>query len=211
MLLKRLINGCSMRIKVLRDQRIIQSILFFMLTILPMIFLTQKTSEAFSTVPLSLQEMQHHADRIFVGLVQEVHAKAHPAGFPTIVTLFQVITPIKGQLGKTVQLTQIGMHRNSDADLVPSGLFHVGKEYLVFLHRDSTLGLSSPVGFALGKIAIVRNHEIGDQVHFTPMQQQVFFTTPTLREKFGTPQTHLTGPAIFPLDQMISWLKEGGK
>ena len=113
---------------------------------------------ATSIRPVNLEELVQTSDRVFVGTVLEIRHKPGPGGLPTRVTRFGVTEMVKGQLGKSrqIDLAQIwtGSNRQQGVSPLPQPGFFPGEEVLVFLHGDSPLGLSSPVGFGLGKLAV---------------------------------------------------------
>ena len=100
---------------------------------------------------VNLPEMVSLADRVFIGKclrVEQISAGSVP--FPLTRYFFEVRRALKGtQPGETVTFRQVDSGRPGSG---PSGLprFQKGQEVLLFLHEESSLGLTSPVGLSQG-------------------------------------------------------------
>lgn len=170
---------------------------------------------ATSIRPVNLEELVTTSDRVFVGTVLEIRHKPGPGGLPTRVTRFGVTEMVKGQLGKSrqIDLAQIwtGSNRQQGVSPLPQPGFFPGEEVLVFLHADSPLGLSSPVGFGLGKLAVERVTG-GRVVRLTSEQRAILFQGLTADDEamLGISPGGRTSETI-PLEKLVGWLKSRGE
>jgi len=170
---------------------------------------------ATSIRPVNLEELVQISDRVFVGTVLEIRHKPGPGGLPTRVTRFGVTEMVKGQLGKSrqIDLAQIwtGSNRQQGVSPLPQPGFFPGEEVLVFLHGDSPLGLSSPVGFGLGKLS-VESVVGGRVVRLTPEQRAILFQglTPDDEAILGISPGRRISETI-PLEKLVGWLKSRGE
>ncbi len=170
---------------------------------------------ATSIRPVNLEELVQISDRVFVGTVLEIRHKPGPGGLPTRVTRFGVTEMVKGPLGKSgqIDLAQIwtGSNRQQGVSPLPQPGFFPGEEVLVFLHGDSPLGLSSPVGFGLGKLAVER--VVGGRVvRLTPEQQAILLRGLTADDeaRLGISPGRRISETI-PLEKLVGWLKRRGE
>lgn len=101
---------------------------------------------------VNLEDMARLSDRVFLGRVVAVEKEYDSRIGTNIVTYsFSVSEGLKGiEDGETVQVRQVS--ENSDGISPISGLpsYRKGEEVILFLHRDSRLGLTSPVGLSQG-------------------------------------------------------------
>ncbi len=170
---------------------------------------------ATSIRPVNLEELVQTSDRVFVGTVLEIRHKPGPGGLPTRVTRFGVTEMVKGQLGKSrqIDLAQIwtGSNRQQGVSPLPQPGFFPGEEVLVFLHGDSPLGLSSPVGFGLGKLS-VESVVGGRVVRLTPEQQAILLRGLTADDeaRLGISPGRRISETI-PLEKLVGWLKSRGE
>jgi hypothetical protein len=151
------------------------------------------------------------ADRVFVGTVVEVRHRPGPGDLPVRVTRFLVTEAVEGDYGKRpeVALSQvwIGSNRRSGVRPLPAPGFEAGEEVLVFLHPDSSLGLSSPVGSGLGKLSVERI-EGRRVVRFSPEQRALLFRG--LQEGPGAPPGMGAAEGVsetVPLESFLAWLR----
>lgn len=126
------------------------------LKILALFLALAAPAAAASVRALNLEEMMQLADRVFVGKVVGVRvafddATQRPARFTT----FDVLRPVKGHLGATVTVKQLAGQLPGQT-VLPVGLpaFHKGQELVLFLHGDSSLGYTSPVGLSQGQLTV---------------------------------------------------------
>lgn len=115
--------------------------------------------DAASVLPLNLEELAGHADRVFVGRVTAVVRARDPQhALPVRYTTFDVVRKIKGPLPDRLTIKQVASGVPGQRSVVPgAGRFRAGDELLVFLYPDSTLGFTSPVGLFQGQLPVVRD------------------------------------------------------
>lgn len=124
-----------------------------------LVLLLSVTSVMGTTVRLlNLVEMVQLADRVFWGKCLSVEEKSGDAtSVPVLEYVFAVQGGIKGvQTGETVVFRQLGTGPQGALD-IPH--YQKGQEILLFLHGDSRLGLTSPVGLAQGVFQLKRTAE----------------------------------------------------
>ena len=104
----------------------------------------------FDTLPLNLDSLAETADRVFVGtcigvkdIKKDKLAKVH-----VIKYIFRITDGIKGVNGKT----EISFKQWNAASREAG--YEIGKKYVLFLYPNSSLGLTSPVGFLQGQFNI---------------------------------------------------------
>ena len=126
------------------------------LTILALMLVLAAPVAAASVRALNLEQLMQIADRVFVGKVVAVRvafddASQRPARFTT----FDVLRPVKGHLGATVTIKQLAGLIPGQT-VLPIGLpaFQSGQELVVFLHGDSSMGYTSPVGLSQGQLPV---------------------------------------------------------
>jgi len=106
---------------------------------------------ATSVTTVNLAEMVRNADRVFYGrCVSTRQSVERETGMAIVEYEFEVLEGLKGvRAGETVTIRQLDGEK---ASLRLPGLpsYRKGQELLLFLHGDSRLGLTSPVGMAQG-------------------------------------------------------------
>lgn len=112
-------------------------------------------------LPINLEEMVRHAGHVVSGrvtAVQVVHDE-RVRGQVTLVTL-EVSRASKGQAGRTLTFRMFG-GLGANGQPVVAGLprFDPGEEVILFLHPESRLGLTSPIGFGQGKFVVARDRQ----------------------------------------------------
>lgn len=115
---------------------------------------------AASVRPLALDEIIDGAAVSFEGTCVENRTERDANGFIVTYTTFAVKEALKGEVGATHTIKQIGGVLASEGiaykvDGVPS--FAVGNDYVLFLHGVSKIGFSSPVGLGQGRFMIHRD------------------------------------------------------
>ena len=110
---------------------------------------------ALSVVPgasvkvVNLVEMETLADRIFLGQCLSVEKGVNARALPYYEYRFRVSRGLKGVTdGQTVVFRQLAPSSSTPA--LPLPRYRAGESALVFLHPDSSLGLTSPVGLVQG-------------------------------------------------------------
>ena len=114
----------------------------------------------FDTVQVNLEELATSAEKIFAGKCTDIEKidKDPKSGLSVIKFTFKVSDAIKGIDGnKTISFKQWEpTTRNAP--------YEIGKKYVLFLHGDSRIGLTSPVGFLQGQFEINKENDGRDTV-----------------------------------------------
>lgn len=124
-------------------------------------------AQAASVLPVGLDHLIDRSTTAFEGRCLSNRSERDAAtGFVVTYTTFAVVDPLKGQLGSTHTIKQIGGSLPGESlqykvEGVPS--FSVGEEYVVFLAGVSSLGFSSPIALGQGRFGI-RAGESGREV-----------------------------------------------
>jgi hypothetical protein len=124
--------------------------LVFLLSALSCLVMAARHADAMSVRTLSLEDLTRRADRIFLGQCLAVRDTRSEVGQPITEISFKVLEAVKGVSGDTLTIRQLG----GGSGLVPS--YAVGQEVFLFLHPESSAGLTSPVGFGQGTFTVVR-------------------------------------------------------
>lgn len=137
--------------------------LFFLLVLFAGISLIPPL-EATSVRVLNLEEMVEMADRVFRGRCLSVRSVAGVHGFDAVEYTFEISEGVKGtRTGRQVVFRQLQTARDGLRGIPGMPAFEQGQDLLVFLHGDSRLGLTSPVGFSQGVFRVQDTAE-GPQV-----------------------------------------------
>ena len=124
------------------------------------------TVSATSVLPLSLEQLSTRADLIFHAEVISNEAKRDAqSGQIATYTTFRIIDAIKGDVGATHTIKQIGgRDETSKITMRVYGIptFQTGSDYVVFLPKKSSLGFSSPLGLHQGSFSVLNIN--GEQV-----------------------------------------------
>lgn len=113
---------------------------------------------ATTVLPVSLERMSTSAELIFYSTVISNEIKVDEiSGHIATFTTFEIIEVIKGDVGDTHTIKQLGgqlpdskvMHRVPG---VPE--FTVGEKVVVFLPQESRLGFASPLGLSQGRFVV---------------------------------------------------------
>jgi hypothetical protein len=133
---------------------------------LVLLFFTPTGRDAFATslIPLTLEEMAQRAEKIFAGVCIAAEQSIDAHGLPVTTVTFAVSEGIKGEVGETVTIRQFDpsrpiLARQGLALMLPvRGVpkYVPGEEVILFLGRESRLGLASPMGLSQGKFTVVR-------------------------------------------------------
>ena len=107
---------------------------------------------------LDLFEMVRLADRVFSGKCLSAQSQwDETVGFSIVEYTFEVLEAIKGvQPGGRVVFRQIQSVRKGVVVIPGIPHYQKGQEILLFLHRDSRSGLTSPVGLGQGIFQVKR-------------------------------------------------------
>ena len=110
------------------------------------------------TPTYNLEQMVGGAERIFVGKVigaREDYISAAGGNLPITAYTFEVDEVLKGSMGNTLTIRQVGHHSNPSSFIgqsVPE--YKEGSVVMLFLHADSHYGLTSPVGLGQGTFLV---------------------------------------------------------
>lgn len=145
---------------------------------------------ATTVLPVSLQQLSSAAELIFYGraIGNEVRLDETSARVATFTT-FAVIDVIKGAVGDTHTIKQIGGQLpGSRARQIIRGVprFSVGAEYIVFLPAASSLGFSSPIGLSQGRFSVLLHN--GETVVSNGRPFAAMLGTPATTGLGNTPQ-----------------------
>lgn len=106
---------------------------------------------ATSVRTVNLGEMVGYADRVFYGRCLEAAPAESKAGFAVVEYTFEVLEGIKGTAGsETVTFRQVQSGGKGQMGIPGMPAYRPGQKLVLFLHGDSELGLTSPVGFMQG-------------------------------------------------------------
>ena len=102
--------------------------------------------------PLNLSEMVQYADRVFYGRCISAEVKMDPtSGISVREYRFLVDQGLKGvQEQEVVLVRQLSSMANGGPSVAGIPTYKKGQKLLLFLHGDSRLGLTSPVGMSQG-------------------------------------------------------------
>ncbi len=108
------------------------------------------------TVPVSLDQMTHRADRIVHGSVISARVEPHPqlTNLSTVVITMQVQDTLKGKAAQTLTFRQYIWDMRDKQD---AARYLKGQELLLFLNPVSQYGLTSPIGLEQGRFRITRD------------------------------------------------------
>lgn len=113
---------------------------------------------------LSLDEMVQLADRVFRGNCISIRGVAAVNGFPSVEYTFEVTEGVKGtRTGQRVTFRQLRSAGKGVRGIPGLPAFKEGQDLLIFLHGNSRIGLTSPVGFSQG-VFTVQDRGDGPQV-----------------------------------------------
>lgn len=117
---------------------------------------------ATTVLPISLERMSKKAELIFYGTVVSNEVKVDEAsGHIATFTTFDVIDVIKGDVGDTHTIKQIGGQLPGSKTMfkihgVPR--FTIGEKTVVFMPQESQLGFASPLGLGQGRFTVRDNN-----------------------------------------------------
>ena len=163
--------------------------------------------------PISLEQLSTRATLIFYGEVVSNQVKQdEQSGYIATFTEFKVIDLIKGNVGKTHTIKQIGgdlKDRNMSLRIHGVPRFQVGNSYVVFLPTKSKLGFSSPLGLHQGSfsVSIINNEQIvnsGHRVVNQPQTRQLEQTSKAVQVPLAV---HVDRPSQAHLDDFINTVR----
>ncbi|MDP4027495.1 MAG: hypothetical protein Q8P42_00785 [Gallionella sp.] len=114
------------------------------------------SAQASTVLPLYLDELVASAAVAFQGTCTANRTELEPqTGFVVTYTTFTVTDVLKGTVGSTHTIKQLGGQTEKINYRVEGGTtFAVGGDYVVFLYGVSSAGFSSPVGLSQGQFTV---------------------------------------------------------
>lgn len=166
-------------------------------------------SGAMTLLPLDLPELTAQAERIFVGRVETVATGRDQTGLPAVWTTFAVEQPLKGWPGAApahLTLKQLGANfGGAGAAVVPHGAlprYREGESVVLFVHPDSTLGFTSPVGLGQGCFRIGEHDGVRTVENDVGNRNLSGIATAAARRHAATTRTSPSGP--LPLATLLA-------
>ena len=110
---------------------------------------------------VNLEEMVNLAERVFYGRCLSVKPTSHRIGMAVSEYTFQVLEAVKGvRPGQKIVFWQVdATGRGLLPGIIGMPVYRKGRKILIFLHGDSQVGLTSPVGLSQGVFAVDRDKE----------------------------------------------------
>src|SRR5216684_5491312 len=120
------------------------------------------------------RDLVKRAEAIVIATAVESHAELRDGQRIVTVAALQVERVLKGSVGQTVQLVELGGAIGGRVKLIPgSPRYENGKRYLVFL-RTNSLGEWMTYGFALGKFEFISDLKDRELVTRGGSDEQIF-------------------------------------
>ncbi|MFH1739106.1 MAG: hypothetical protein ABIH23_08865 [bacterium] len=143
---------------------------------LALLCLVTGVAESSRVLPMSLPQIVDDAGKIFVGKCTEVKSGQDPeSGFIVTWITFEVSQRVKGDVGETETIKQIGGTHEGITVTSFTPKFRVGEEVLLFVYPESSVGLTSAVGLDQGKFSIYKDQDTGKQKVTNRMPENVLF------------------------------------
>ncbi|MFQ5740744.1 MAG: hypothetical protein ACE5JX_17210 [Acidobacteriota bacterium] len=112
---------------------------------------------ATSVRTVNMADMVRYADRVFRGRCLSVTRTDAVAGFAALEYTFEIVEGIKGvRTGDTIVFRQVQSGRGTLGAIPGIPHYQSGQEIVLFLHADSRIGLTSPVGLSQGVFRLRR-------------------------------------------------------
>ena len=164
-------------------------------------------SPAMTLLPLGLAELTDGAARIFVARVERVAVGHDAHGLPAVWTTFAVAETLKGPVDAHVTVKQLGASfGGTGAHVVPHAdvpRYEAGESVVLFVHPESALGFTSPVGLGQGCFRIhdrggttVAVNDVGNQNLVAPAG--------AARTLGGTDRARAAAEASLPLATLLA-------
>lgn len=143
-------------------------------------------------LPINISDMAR-ADLVFTGKCTGVdphlmQVAGQQGTLPVTTYTFSVPEDgvIKGDVTKTFKFTQAGMSREDSRRLgvmyiIGTPAYEVGKEYILFLSNETSLGLRTTVGFGQGKFSVIADKDGKKQVVNEAGNKGLFVNVPTTK------------------------------
>ena len=125
------------------------------------VLLTLSPVSGLSIREANLSEMVASANRVFYGQCLSVETRTEPAtGLQVRFYRFRVLDGLKGVgPGETVVVRQLSGAVGGPVSVPGMVQYQKGQRVLLFLHKDSRLGLTSPVGMSQGLFRATRRDD----------------------------------------------------
>jgi hypothetical protein len=111
-------------------------------------------ARALTLLPLDLAQLTSGAGRVFLGRVERVDTGRDANGLPAVWTTFAVDETLKGEARAHITLKHLGTtFGGAGGSVVPhAGIprYLPGEAVVLFVHPESALGFTSPVGLGQG-------------------------------------------------------------
>lgn len=114
-------------------------------------------AHATSVLPAYLEELVDHSTVAFEGTVTANRTERDTVtNFIVTYTTFEVTDALKGPVGTTYEIKQVGGKLPDGSSYKVDGVprFTVGQDYVVFLAGVSSLGFSSPIALSQGSFTV---------------------------------------------------------
>lgn len=163
-----------------------------------------RAAGAMTVLPVDLPAMTDAAQRIFVGRVERVVTGRDPHGLPATWTTFRVAERLKGPAEDTVTVKQLGTSFGGGQVLPHPGLprYRVGESVVLFVHPESVLGFTSPVGLGQGCFH-VRGEDGAAEVE-NEVGNRNLAPAPAGARALAAPNASAPAPGPLPLDAFLA-------
>ncbi len=156
------------------------------------LLLPAATLEATSVRTVNLEEMVGYADRVFYGRCLGVAEAEGRAGFAVMEYTFEVVEGIKGVAsGEVVKVRQVTAGKMGRLGVPGMPSYREGQKLLLFLHGDSQLGLTSPVGFTQGVFRMIQDRDGLKAVNGVGNSNLTYELAPDRISKMGLSKTQI--------------------
>ena len=180
------------------------------LILLVLIFFLAGTSLGISVRSVNLDELVGLSERVFLGRVAGVKSSFDSRiGINITSYTFVVTEGLKGvRTGDTIQVRQVGGPAGTPSPVAGLPVYRKGQEILLFLHGDSRLGLTSPVGLLQGVFREVKMPD-GSRGYLNGAGNRNLETraADTLRSAVPSPGESLSGAGTDPAPITIEMLR----
>lgn len=166
----------------------------FLLAVSGLIF---DSSLGTSVQEVNLEDMVRNADRIFWGQCISVETlNSSEYGMEIRQYKFRVVEGLKGvESGQALSIRQVYGFPGGQVAGIPH--YQKGQQVLLFLHGDSRLGLTSPVGMYQGTFRVVKLKD-GETAFINSVENR------NLAKGFGTRSASSLGVTVDEMDAMKS-------
>ena len=180
-----------------------------MLVLLVLYYVNIPCAVATSVLKMSLPDIAKQAKYIFYGQVIANEVKNDPDNHTVATyTTFKILNSIKGNLGATYAIKQLGGQLpGSQQRVIAYGIpsFKLNHEYVIFLPEKSRIGFSSPIGLGQGSYTVYRDQGIAKiQINFVEQIHKAVPATPSQQPNSGKVNNM---PLKIFIDKIHQWIK----